>query len=593
MEDEDKKQPIQYKKIWKMVWPFVKKTGHLSIFLILLNICGAIIWIAQPYYFGKIIDGLIASLQARVSWFSAVRYYVFLFIALAGAATLVSGLAGYFRWYLMNKVYPIFTDAVYRKMLTLDIAKYQNEQGGTLLKKISNAANGFMDLLSAVHYAVIGNGLQFIGAAVVGMFIDWRLTLVALAPTPVLILITLWVVRSIMPDHDKAQKLWEKGDGFIGDTFMNIAPVKNFSLEKWSALKAFRFNQKAAHTQNQVNIRWGITSGLYGFLMLASRAAVFIVGSYFVINGSATIGSLIMFLGFSNLIFGAVDAILNMLPEMAKWLSRIGRAVDIWEEVPRVHDLVSAQSIRTLNGDIQFQNIHFSYNENQAVLHDVNLLIPQGQTLALVGQSGAGKSTIAQLLVRFYDPTSGVISIGGKDIKTITLDSLRKNVGFVMQENLLFHDTIYNNIALAKPGAKSKEVEAAAKRAQAHEFIVHLPEKYDSVVGERGVKLSGGEKQRIALARVLLADPPILVLDEATSALDSKTEHDLQKALREVMKNRTTLVIAHRLSTVMHADNILVLDHGRVVDQGKHNELIARGGLYKEYWEIQAGGYVG
>lgn len=196
------------------------------------------------------------------------------------------------------------------------------------------------------------------------------------------------------------------------------------------------------------------------------------------------------------------------------------------------------------------------------------------------------------MMLRFEDPKSGSVLIDDRNLQELTLNSLRKNVGFVMQENLLFHDTIFNNIKLAKPGASEKKIIEAAKRAQAHNFISKLPDGYKSMVGERGVKLSGGEKQRIALARVFLEDPPILVLDEATSALDSKTEHQLQQALEEVMKNRTTIVIAHRLSTVMAADNILVMDKGKIVDQGTHEELIKRGGLYKNYWEIQAGGYV-
>jgi len=288
-----------------------------------------------------------------------------------------------------------------------------------------------------------------------------------------------------------------------------------------------------------------------------------------------------------------VQNVVNQLSNISLQLVRMNRAAQLYFEEPAVKDLDRTRRLKQVRGAVVFDDVSFAYSNGEAVLRDVTFEVPAGKTVALVGESGAGKSTLAQMMTRFHDPIEGAVKIDGVDIREMKLEFLRKHVGFVMQDNMLFHDSILDNIRFAKPGASKDAVIRAARKAQAHDFIKTLKGGYDTIVGERGVKLSGGQKQRIALARVFLADPPVLVLDEATSALDSKTEHALQAALEGVMKDRTTIVIAHRLSTVMGADEILVMDKGRVVDRGTHAQLIRRkDGLYKEYWKIQAGGYM-
>jgi len=338
---------------------------------------------------------------------------------------------------------------------------------------------------------------------------------------------------------------------------------------------------------------WAVVDATQGGVYVGGRLLLFVSGVYLVASGATTIGVVVMFLGLAGRYYGSVQQILAQAPHGLKSMSSLNRLLRLWNSIPVIQEAEKPISMKKVSGDIVFDDVSFTYKQGQKhVLRDISYHIKPGQTIALVGSSGAGKSTLAKMLPRFYDPTEGAILLDGVDMRQISLKDLRRNIGFVMQENLLFHDTIFKNIAFVRPGASKRAVVQAAKRAQVHDFIMSTPQGYGTQVGERGVKLSGGQKQRIALARILLADPPVLVLDEATSALDSKTEHDLQAALLEVFKDRTTIVIAHRLSTVIHADVILVMEKGRIVDMGKHNQLIKKPGLYKEYWQIQAGGYV-
>lgn len=594
MEDEEKPR-ISYKRIFWMLLPTLKRYWYYFPIIAFLSIFLSALAVGEPFLYGMIVDSIVHSVAGKVAMpraFAAIAPFLTIWIVLVLLQTVLTGVATFLRWYARNKQYSHFLVELYRRMLDLDVHRFQEEKGGELLRRFDNSWEALFNLNNQFTGVYLDAITRLILALGVGLWVDWRLTLVALSPVPIIIAIGYFNLLYTEKDQKKANDRYDAISGNVGDTFDNITTVKAFCGEDRSVEVSKKKIWEAYAFQNRVNIRWAIGDGLIGPTYLIGRLAIFFVGTFFVLQGTSSIGTLIMFLGFVSFMYGSVQQIMFGLPDVARSFVRLSKTTDYWEEVPAIKDRPGAKSVKRLEGDVIFDGVTYGYHDGEAVLHGVSFEIPTGQTFALVGESGAGKSTLAQMMLRFHDPKSGRILIDGLDLRDIKLDSLRSNIGFVMQENLLFHDTILNNIRFAKPSASEREIIAAAKRAQAHDFIKGLKNGYKTIVGERGVKLSGGEKQRVALARVLLADPPILVLDEATSALDSKTEHALQTALHEVMKNRTTLVIAHRLSTVMNADNILVMHKGKIVDQGKHADLIQRGGLYKQYWEIQAGGYV-
>jgi ATP-binding cassette subfamily B protein len=306
-----------------------------------------------------------------------------------------------------------------------------------------------------------------------------------------------------------------------------------------------------------------------------------------VVSGALTIGDLVLGNAFLIQLYMPLHFLGFVYREIRHSLADMERMFSLLEQHEEVKDKPDARPLAVNGGTIRFEQVDFGYNRNRQILHDVSFEVPAGRKVAVVGTSGAGKSTLSRLLFRFYDVWSGHITINGQDIRDVTQLSLRQAIGIVPQDTVLFNDTIYYNIAYGHPDASREEVIAAARAAHIHDFIETLPEKYETLVGERGLKLSGGEKQRVAIARTLLKNPIILVFDEATSALDSKTEKAIQAELRDLATDHTTLVIAHRLSTIMDADQILVMEQGRIVERGNHAELLARAGVYAHLWQLQ------
>jgi len=592
---KEEKRTIRYRKIWKMLKPAFKRHWYFwPIFLVFSSLL-AVLAVAEPYIYGSIVDSIVEIIGLSLTvedGFRVILPFLMIWGGLVIFETSFTALYMYISWYFGNWILVDYLQELFSRILRLDVERFKSEKSGEMLRRFDNAWNAMWHVTYNTSKTYLEAITRFCAALIVGLCIDWHLTIVALMPIPLIVVIGALQMRAASKHQHGVNKLWEKITGNVGDAYSNIATVKSFSKET-NLVKQFRAMYAQSWTfQRRVNRLWATVEAGYGAIYIIGRLLIFGFGTWFVLQGTTTLGTMIMFLGFANFLFGSVQMIMSTLPNISKSLVELDRTLKDWNEVPDILEKPDAIGLRKVRGKVEFNQVTFGYSKDKKVLKKVSFTIPDGQTYAIVGESGAGKSTLAQMMLRYHDPSKGAISIDGHDIRDLKLKSLRSNVGFVMQENLLFHDSILNNIRLAKPSASMKEVERAARRAQAHDFIKKLPGAYNSIVGERGVKLSGGEKQRIALARVFLEDPPILVLDEATSALDSKTEHALQTALKEAMKGRTTLVIAHRLSTVMDADQIIVMDKGRIVAQGTHEELIKASGLYREYWTIQAGGYV-
>jgi len=498
----------------------------------------------------------------------------------------------YFGWATANKVINNFADSLYQKILRLGVRWHHDAKPGEIMRRFDRAWNGLWIIQHSAFRSIIPSTFSFVFVLCIGFYIHWQLTLVSLIPVPFAILLSLYSFRRLEKQQQKINKKWENIFAKIGDYFSNIVSVKTNTAEPRSRRDVLQTLRNALVKQLRINKWWAsLESGQNGLTMVA-RIIIFIFGVYFVIDGSMTLGTLVTFLGFVNFIYIPLQAVLGYeIVHLTESYTGLSRVTPWWNLAPEIQEIEKPIQPKRIRGKIEFKNVSFSYRKEGA-LKNISFKVPAGKTIALVGESGSGKSTTAALINRLYDCKRGKILIDEHDIKDLSIKTLRSNIGYVLQENLLFHDTIYNNIKFGNPKASKKQVEAACRRAQAHHFIKKLPRGYSSIVGERGVKLSGGEKQRVIIARTLLKDPPILVLDEATSSLDSKTEYELQKALTEVMRDRTTVVIAHRLSTIMAADQILVFNKGRLVEHGTHKQLSKFGKIYRQLWKIQSGGYL-
>ena len=479
--------------------------------------------------------------------------------------------------------------ATFRHIHALSLRFHLERRTGGLARAVERGTAGIEFLLSFMLFNVVPTLFEIvIVCAILWRLYNWAFALVTLGTIVVYVtftfLVTDWRIRFRREMNARNTEANSKGV----DSLLNYETVKYFANEEHeaarydSALQAYeRAAVKSETTLALLNVGQGtiIAIGLIAVMILAARGAAagaMTVGDFVLVN--AYLLQLYQPLNFLGMVYRNIKQSLTDLEQMMA-------LVDIR---PEIEDQPGAAALQVRQGAVvAFRHVDFRYDVRRGILDDVDFTVAAGAKVAIVGPSGAGKSTIARLLFRFYDVDDGAIEIDGQDLRDITQDSLRRAIGVVPQDTVLFNDTILYNIAYGRPGATRDEIEAAARAARIHDFVAALPDGYETVVGERGLKLSGGEKQRVAIARVVLKAPPILVFDEATSALDTKTEREIQASLAEVATNHTTLVIAHRLSTVVDADEILVLDQGRIVERGHHRELLARGGVYATMWARQ------
>jgi len=418
--------------------------------------------------------------------------------------------------------------------------------------------------------------------------LNWQLALIVLTPTPVLVLGTKLFSRKIHGIYHKAWRKWADLSAMLADTVPGVAVVKAFSQENREISK---FKKKTSELYD-VNVKISFLEGLFfplvGFVMTLGAVGVWWFGGRQILSGSLTLGVLTAFISYTWRFYEPIGRLSNLSSLLLRASTSAERIFEVFDTRPDVHNSANATQLPTLNGHIEFDDVSFAYETGETVLKNINLEILPGQRVGLVGPSGAGKTTLAKLILRFYDPTSGKITIDGHDLREVKQESLRRQIGIVLQEPFLFKGAIAENIAYGQQGAQAEKIIEAAKAANIHDFILSLPEGYDTDVGERGHRLSGGEKQRVSIARALLKDPQILILDEATSSVDTETESLIQEALDRLMENRTSIIIAHRLSTLKNADKIVVIDHGEIVEEGSHGMLIQRGGLYARLCRMQA-----
>ncbi|EJE45553.1 ABC transporter ATP-binding protein [Staphylococcus epidermidis] len=494
----------------------------------------------------------------------------------------------YLAQWTSNKILYDIRKQLYNHLQALSVRFYANNQVGQVISRVINDVEQTKDFILTGLMNIWLDCITIIIALSIMFFLDVKLTFAAIFIFPFYNLTVYFFFGRLRKLTRVRSQALAEVQGFLHERVQGMSVIKSFAIEDNEAKNFDNHNKNFLQRAFQ-HTRWNA----YSFAAINTVTdlgpiIVIGVGSYLAITGSITVGTLAAFVGYLEQLFGPLRRLVSSFTTLTQSFASMDRVFQLMDEDYDIKNGIGAQPIKISKGQIDLKHVSFKYNENEKeVLHDINLTINKGETVAFVGMSGGGKSTLINLIPRFYDVTQGEILIDHHNVKDFLTGSLRNQIGLVQQDNILFSDTVKENILLGRPDATDDEVVEAAKMANAHDFISNLPNGYDTEVGERGVKLSGGQKQRLSIARIFLNNPPVLILDEATSALDLESEAIIQEALVVLSKDRTTLIVAHRLSTITHADRIVVMENGRIVETGTHQQLINKRGAYEHLYSIQ------
>lgn len=568
--------------LYLRILSYIKPYMHRLLFAMVCTIMAAAGNLYIPWIIKDMIDEVLADKNGTMlNWIAASIIAIFI----------VRGLFWYGQNYLMSYVgQSVIIDiraAVFKKLQRLSVSFYDKNKTGTIMSYVTNDVNALQSAMVENTIEMITEGFILIGSVVAMIYLDWRLTLFTVCTFPVVLWFMEFFGKKIRKTGGRIQECTADITSVLQESVASARVIKSFVREDYE-VDRFDVENKANFRANMKNSQLMATLTPVVELVAAIGVTMIIwYGGNNVINGTITAGSLVAFLTYAVNISNPIKRLTRVIGNIQKALAaaqRVFMIIDMPEEIAESRD---AKQLPEVSGKVEFQNVSFAYNDKGNVITDLSFSVKPGEVIAIVGPSGAGKSTIANLLPRFYDVNKGDIKIDGHSVREVTLDSLREQVGIVPQETMLFNGSVYNNILYGRLDATKEEIEAAAKAANAHDFIMQLTDGYETKLGDRGVNLSGGQRQRIAIARAILKNPRILILDEATSALDTESERVVQEALDRLMVGRTSFVIAHRLSTVKNADKILVLEKGNLVESGTHDELLALDGLYAHLYKIQ------
>ncbi|MEH7234908.1 ABC transporter ATP-binding protein [Bacillus sp. JJ1562] len=525
--------------------------------------------------------------------FRAGNYQLVPYLALGFIAVMIiKGIATYFNQYLgdlfgITAVYKV-RNALYEKLQRLSFSYYDNAKTGDLMSRLTADVEGVRFFLSFGFAELLRFALLIIFSLVVMFSYSVPLTLVTIMALPFLAIVVYRFDKRVHPAFRKVRKTFGRLNTNVQENISGINTVKSLSREEYQIHKFNRSNEGYRDVTLATSEIWAKFFPLMEFIGNVCVVALLSYGGYLVIDGAVSHGELVAFFSLVWYLLNPImnlGFIINMFSQAKASGERLLEILETDEKIADRHDCLTREK---LQGHVEFKDVTLKYTEDdEAALESISFIAEPGKVIGLIGATGSGKTSITQLMTRFYEPVKGEVFIDGKDVNDYSIQTLRSNIGFVMQESFLFSSTIRANIAYGRPNASMEEIMDAAKRAQAHDFIMELPDGYDTMLGERGMGLSGGQKQRIAIARSICIDPSILILDDATSAVDMETEFQIQKDLKEVMKGRTTFIIAHRISSLKHADEILVLENGVIVERGTHEKLLKNEGPYQRIYEIQ------
>lgn len=494
----------------------------------------------------------------------------------------------YFAQWTGSKILYDIRDRLFSHIQKLSFKYYANTRAGEVISRVINDVEQTKNFVITGLMNVWLDGATILIAVAIMLTMDVKLTIVSLIVFPLYGLSVRYFFGNLRKLTRVRSQALAEVQSYLHERVQGMSVIKSFAIEEYEQTQ-FEAQNKNFLTKALDHTRWN-AKAFAVVNTITDIAPLLVVGyaGYQVIHGELTVGTMAAFIAYVDRLYNPLRRLVNSSTTMTQAIASMDRVFELLDEKYDITDKEGAKDVGSVKGHIVFDRVHFAYDKDEdEVLHDIQLDVKAGETVALVGMSGGGKSSLVSLIPRFYDVTAGGISLDGTDIRDFTVHSLRDKIGMVLQDNILFSESVKTNILLGKPDATEEEVVAAAKAANAHEFIVNLPQGYDTKVGERGVKLSGGQKQRVAIARVFLKNPPILILDEATSALDLESEHLIQEAMEELAKERTTFIIAHRLSTITHADRIVLIEHGRIVESGTHEELMAKKEGYYRLFQVQ------
>ncbi len=562
--------------------------------LALANVALAITAFAEPILFGRIIDVLT---RAQVPGVRPITFASLTPLILAwvgfGLFTIGAGVLVALHADRLSHRRRLAVMAIYfEHVLELPLAFHTSTHSGRVLKVMLEGSNGMAWLWLGFFREHLAALVALVVLLPLTLFLNWRLGLLLVLLVAMFTILTTIVLRKTETLQGSVERYHSNLAEHASDALGNVPVIQSFTRIEAETRALQGIIHQLLQAQNPVLSWWALASVATRASATITVTAIFLVGTWLHLSGFATIGEVVTFMAIATMLIGRLEQAVNFINQLFMQAPKMKEFFQILDTAPAVHDKTGAKNVERFRGAVAFEDVSFSYDGKRAAVQDVSFAAQPGETIALVGATGSGKSTTLGLLHRAFDPQSGVIRIDGDDIRDLTLSSLRRNIGVVFQEPMLFARSVRENLQVGRPDASDREMIEALERAQALDFIARQSDGLDTVIGERGRSLSGGERQRLSIARALLKNPPILILDEATSALDAATERKLQAALDEVMRGRTTFVIAHRLATIRNAERILVFEHGRIVETGGFDELVAKGGRFAELARAQfmAGG---
>jgi subfamily B ATP-binding cassette protein MsbA len=568
-----------YTRILKLLLPYRRALGIGSLFLIAASATN----LAIPLFIKNLVDVVMVEKNLQVLNTIALSIGGLFFLQL-----ICSTAHNYLFDLTEKRVTTDFRKQIFRHLHTLSVSFFARRRTGEIMSRMTNDISTIENIVTDLPATALQQGIRLIGGIIIIIYMNWKLTFMILVLSPLLVLFARFFGRRLKNLSREIQDKLAVSTTVLEENISCIPIVKTFLREK---LEVERFSQAVEDSFNTAKRRIIISSFFgpsIGFIAFTTSLALLWYGGREVITGGISPGELIAFILYATIIAGPMGSFARMFTRLQEGLGAAERIFEILDTTGDIIDMPGARPMPALKGRVEFDHVHFHYREEREVLTDIHFTVEPGQAVALVGPSGAGKSTLVQLLHRFYDPVAGEIRVDGLPLKSVTLDSYLRQIAIVPQETLLFGGTIRENIEYAKEGATKDEIVLAAKAANAHRFIQECPEGYETVVGEKGIRLSAGQRQRIAIARAILKNPNILILDEATSALDNESEVLIQEALERLMRGRTSFVIAHRLSTIHNADRILVMDKGRIIESGTHAALMEAKGLYHRLYTLKS-----